>query len=346
MSARSARLAVRSGGGPLRPVVSDVDPLAHRCTGRAPFADRSSSRAHWFRRSGAHDRNWADRRHGPARSATLLANDAPGHAHPHAGGRAPGVGIACSIRGDLTGFSGTAALADAGHVHQRCSGYGSSPRTSRTKPQRTGPCCSCRQRCSCRRFLALPVRSTKRPHFRCWARRAWSQVSGSSWRCSAPASWRPMAGGVALGAQFVVLWIIGRGPVIGHDGGTVVPASAALLLGPDHPADGIDARWEPSSAADSCRPSKRRPAVRGRRAPLPGEPAGPRAARENPSARVLKKGWRCLRGHSAEAGSDLPRRLSARRWSWWRPSRRGRASSRSHPGSVARSSGSERPAGG
>ena len=46
----------------------------------------------------------------------------------------------------------------------------------------------------------------------------------------APASWRPMAGGVALGAQIVVLWMIGRGPVIGHDGGTVVPASAALLL--------------------------------------------------------------------------------------------------------------------
>jgi hypothetical protein len=46
----------------------------------------------------------------------------------------------------------------------------------------------------------------------------------------APASWRPMAGGIALGAQFVVLWAIGRGPVIGHDGGTVVPASAALLL--------------------------------------------------------------------------------------------------------------------
>ena len=39
-----------------------------------------------------------------------------------------------------------------------------------------------------------------------------------------------MAGGVALGTQFVVLWLIGRGPVIGHDAGTVVPASAALLL--------------------------------------------------------------------------------------------------------------------
>jgi hypothetical protein len=46
----------------------------------------------------------------------------------------------------------------------------------------------------------------------------------------APASWRPLAGAIALGTQFVVLWVLGRGPVIGHDGGTVVPASAALLL--------------------------------------------------------------------------------------------------------------------
>jgi hypothetical protein len=46
----------------------------------------------------------------------------------------------------------------------------------------------------------------------------------------APASWRPMAGGIALGSQFVVLWMIGRGPVIGPEGGTVVPASAAMLL--------------------------------------------------------------------------------------------------------------------
>jgi hypothetical protein len=45
-----------------------------------------------------------------------------------------------------------------------------------------------------------------------------------------PARWRPMAGAIALGAQFIVLWMIGRGPVIGHDSGTVVPASAALLL--------------------------------------------------------------------------------------------------------------------
>jgi hypothetical protein len=46
----------------------------------------------------------------------------------------------------------------------------------------------------------------------------------------APASWRPMAGGIALGSQFVVLWMIGRGPIIGPEGGTVVPASAAMLL--------------------------------------------------------------------------------------------------------------------
>jgi hypothetical protein len=46
----------------------------------------------------------------------------------------------------------------------------------------------------------------------------------------APANWRPLAGAIALGIQFVVLWMLGRGPVIGNDGGTVVPASAALLL--------------------------------------------------------------------------------------------------------------------
>ena len=45
-----------------------------------------------------------------------------------------------------------------------------------------------------------------------------------------PASWRPLAGAAALGAQFVLLWALGRGPVIGQDGGTVVPACAALLL--------------------------------------------------------------------------------------------------------------------
>ncbi len=45
-----------------------------------------------------------------------------------------------------------------------------------------------------------------------------------------PAGWRPLAGGAALGAQFVLLWVLGRGPVVGYDGGTVVPASAALLL--------------------------------------------------------------------------------------------------------------------
>lgn len=45
-----------------------------------------------------------------------------------------------------------------------------------------------------------------------------------------PPQWRPAAGGAALGAQFLLLWALGRGPVIGHNGGFVVPASAALLL--------------------------------------------------------------------------------------------------------------------
>jgi len=46
----------------------------------------------------------------------------------------------------------------------------------------------------------------------------------------APANWRPIAGAIGLGAQFVLLWLLGQRPVIGHDAGTVVPASAALLL--------------------------------------------------------------------------------------------------------------------
>ncbi len=46
----------------------------------------------------------------------------------------------------------------------------------------------------------------------------------------APPSRRPIAGAVALGVQFVVLWALDRGPVIGHDGGAVVPVSAAVLL--------------------------------------------------------------------------------------------------------------------
>jgi hypothetical protein len=46
----------------------------------------------------------------------------------------------------------------------------------------------------------------------------------------APANWRPMAGAIALGTQFVLLWLLGQRPVIGHDAGMVVPASAALLL--------------------------------------------------------------------------------------------------------------------
>ena len=46
----------------------------------------------------------------------------------------------------------------------------------------------------------------------------------------APANWRPLAGAIALAAQFVVLWMLGQRPVIGHDAGTVVPASAVLLI--------------------------------------------------------------------------------------------------------------------
>jgi hypothetical protein len=46
----------------------------------------------------------------------------------------------------------------------------------------------------------------------------------------APRHWRPIAGGVALGALFLLLWMLGRGPVIGHDAGTIVPLSAAILL--------------------------------------------------------------------------------------------------------------------
>jgi hypothetical protein len=45
-----------------------------------------------------------------------------------------------------------------------------------------------------------------------------------------PANWRPVAGAVALGAQFLLLWALGRGPVLGVQGGLVVPACAAVLL--------------------------------------------------------------------------------------------------------------------
>lgn len=45
-----------------------------------------------------------------------------------------------------------------------------------------------------------------------------------------PANWRPVAGAVALGAQFLLLWSLGRGPVLGEHGGLVVPVSAAILL--------------------------------------------------------------------------------------------------------------------
>jgi len=45
-----------------------------------------------------------------------------------------------------------------------------------------------------------------------------------------PPNWRPVAGGVALGAQFLLLWALGQGPDIGQHAGFVVPASAALLI--------------------------------------------------------------------------------------------------------------------
>jgi hypothetical protein len=46
----------------------------------------------------------------------------------------------------------------------------------------------------------------------------------------APPNWRPFAGGVALGAQFLLLWALGRGPTLAYEGGVVVPISAVFLL--------------------------------------------------------------------------------------------------------------------
>lgn len=45
-----------------------------------------------------------------------------------------------------------------------------------------------------------------------------------------PRNWRPLVGGIALGAQFIVLWTLGRRPVIGEYAGTIVPLTAAFLL--------------------------------------------------------------------------------------------------------------------
>ena len=45
-----------------------------------------------------------------------------------------------------------------------------------------------------------------------------------------PGSWRPLTGAVALGGQYALLWALGRGPVLGPDGGAVVPVSALFLL--------------------------------------------------------------------------------------------------------------------
>ena len=141
-------------------------------------------------------------------------------------------------------------------------------------------------------MLVLPVRSTRRPHCQCWARPAWWRVSGSSQRC-APANWRPMAGAIALGTQFVVLWMVGRGPVIGHDSGTVVPASAALLLA----LTTLLIVLTPLGALFSRRfvqTIEEEAAVRGRREPPRGALAGLRAARK-----IL------LPARSGEAG-DVP----------------------------------------
>jgi hypothetical protein len=45
-----------------------------------------------------------------------------------------------------------------------------------------------------------------------------------------PERWRPVAGGAALGAQYLVLLALGRGPVTGQDAGAVVPVCAVILL--------------------------------------------------------------------------------------------------------------------
>ncbi|MCC7022943.1 MAG: hypothetical protein IT338_08955 [Thermomicrobiales bacterium] len=45
-----------------------------------------------------------------------------------------------------------------------------------------------------------------------------------------PPKWKPLAGAFAIGAQFLLLWVLGRGPVIGQESGFVVPALAIALL--------------------------------------------------------------------------------------------------------------------
>ncbi len=45
-----------------------------------------------------------------------------------------------------------------------------------------------------------------------------------------PVSRRPITGAIALGAQFVLLWVLDRGPTIAPDAGRVAPLSAAVLL--------------------------------------------------------------------------------------------------------------------
>lgn len=43
--------------------------------------------------------------------------------------------------------------------------------------------------------------------------------------------WKPLTGAFAIGAQFLLLWVLGRGPVIAQDGGFIVPVLAIGLLG-------------------------------------------------------------------------------------------------------------------
>jgi hypothetical protein len=45
-----------------------------------------------------------------------------------------------------------------------------------------------------------------------------------------PERWRPVAGGAALGAQYLLLLALGRGPVPGQDAGAVVPICTVVLL--------------------------------------------------------------------------------------------------------------------
>ena len=105
-----------------------------------------------------------------------------------------------------------------------------------------------------------------------------------------------MAGAIALGAQFVVLWMIGRGPVIGHDGGTVVPASAALLLALTTlltvltPLGALFSRRFVQTVEEETRRSEAGERPRAGSSPARGQLG--KIRREG-----AHESWRCLRGH-------------------------------------------------